>query len=313
MVNLLFVVGCPRSGTSLMRDLLNTSTEINIPSIETQNTLELVRALSHGDHDSFKLAVKRSPVSFHLPDRCEAVLAINSDKDSVRESFVEMLDLLSDGDKKGGRILGEKSPLNALCLVQLWQLLGPFHVIWITRDPRDVALSAKQAFGHASVDTARLWNQVAEKKLEWFRLNPERSLHVSYESLCANPRLVLEEVGSFLDVAMDLSAYESREQYSSQGPSGAVAPKAVDFRTKLSRLEIWGIQEAVKANLCVFGYEEVAIDAGKSWLSVLSLLTLGDRILRPLRSLGTQVRHKGILGGLAYKLRQIRLRHRNET
>lgn len=74
--------------------------------------------------------------------------------------------------------------------------------IWLVRDPRDVAGSAKfSIFGHCHpVLTARLWNRQQGRAQEALRAHGPAAVHlVRYEDLVSGPEIVLKALCHFLD------------------------------------------------------------------------------------------------------------------
>lgn len=208
-----FVVGCPRSGTTLLQRMLDAHPDLAV----TNDTHFIPRALRDEDH--------AGPLSPALVDRVityHRFARLGVDEQTARRvaagcsTYPMYVERLYDevAAQRGKRHAGEKTPDYVRHLPLLHELFPHAKVIHIVRDGRDVALSA--------LDWARpdkgpgrfpLWQTapVAVCAMWWSRfvlagrlggavLGPRYYHEVRYESLVAEPERVLRDVTAFLEL-----------------------------------------------------------------------------------------------------------------
>ena len=164
----LFIVGMPRSGTKLLRELLNRHPRIAIPGVETEFLPWLAANLdSFGDlqdplrFDAFFARIS-SHTYFELRRREGAVF------DPARwhracQSFTPagvfeaLIRLEVDAPVGSTRIWGDKSPSYIDDLALIKRLYPAAKVIHIIRDVRDYCLSIHKAWGKNIPRAAQRW------------------------------------------------------------------------------------------------------------------------------------------------------------
>jgi len=204
----LFIVGCPRSGTTLLRRMVDAHPEIAItrethwiPGLAGDVTPELLDALVA--HRRFaKLESERHEL--------EALAA-------EAPTYAELVAALFDryGAVRGKRLVGDKTPNYVRKIPLLHELFPSTRIVHIVRDGRDVALSAlgwdrklddlRERFpiwDDSPVATAALW-------WRWHVLlgrRDGRDLPVGlyhelrYEALVDDPERECSDLCRFLDV-----------------------------------------------------------------------------------------------------------------
>jgi hypothetical protein len=216
-----FLVGCPRSGTTLLMRIVDAHPQMAVVN-ETQwvprwwerrvgitpdgtVTPQLVRnLLGHSRFSRLELDAQR----------VEQLVQDGYPKHYAR--FVtELFDL--HGQVKGKRLVGEKSPGYVRHLPTLEALWPAARIVHLIRDGRDVSLSAldwkksERVVGRHStweadrVSTAALWWewQVRLGRDAADVIGPERYCEVRYESLVADPEGECRRLSAFLDVPYD--------------------------------------------------------------------------------------------------------------
>jgi hypothetical protein len=217
----LFLVGCPRSGTTLLQRLVDAHPEIAVIH-ETQwvprmyerrvglteegvvTTKLLARLVEHPRFSRLELD----------PERIAELIENGEPKHYAR--FVsEVFDL--HGHLKGKSLVGEKSPgyvRHVPTLLGLWPRAKIVHLI---RDGRDVALSVLDwkkkettagrfpTWAEDPVTTTALWWEWSVRlgREAGARVGPGRYYEVFYESLVAEPERECEELCRFLGVPYD--------------------------------------------------------------------------------------------------------------
>jgi hypothetical protein len=202
-----FVVGVPRSGTTLLRLMLDAHPDVAIPA-ETGFLLTIVnRPPSAGPLSPLEL----HRLVTHAPNWQDVALG--------EQAYLEALTSLhpysvSDGlrafyrlyaGKFGKPRWGEKTPSNLERLQAIAHILPEAHFIHIVRDGRDVALSLREMWfapGRDMTTLARFWSE----RIRQARREAERNLRyleIRYEDLIADPERSLRDVCAFVDLAFD--------------------------------------------------------------------------------------------------------------
>lgn len=196
----IFLIGCQRSGTSLLRRIVDSHPAIACPP-ETSFILPLVQVL----HD------QRSRRGFDAMGYTEA--SVGEALAAFISSFYERYAAV-----QGKARWADKTPHYVDCLDDLWTLFGPAaRFVVIVRHGLDVAYSLADPRRHypaidAAVDAAggdvplgagRFWSMQNRKILDFIAAHPEACVRITYEDLTRDPAGTLEPVFSFLGVAWD--------------------------------------------------------------------------------------------------------------
>ena len=200
------LVGCPRSGTSLLAVMLDSHPRIAIPP-ETAFLPELRRlAAEEGmalQHEFFTLVTTDRWGVSNWDD-------IGIDRDEYwrrlcalpRFSITSGLRVLFGmyADRAGKPLFGEKTPADTHCMPQIEAYLPEARFIHIVRDPRDVVLSLRRTSAGRSVEeTARIWASMVSAG----RASAKHVSHyheVRYESLVLDPEAELRKICRFLGI-----------------------------------------------------------------------------------------------------------------
>jgi hypothetical protein len=201
-----FVLGAARSGTTLLRLMLNRHSRLAIPfesHFLRQVFAELPTHRPLDTHEAARMAEivigERNFRSWHL------------DEAAVRQELVrcapaplaELVDVLfrMETGRSGKPRWGDKTPYYYSCWRQLMGLFPGSRLVHIIRDGRDVNLSLEKVGWHGPTnsDRARYWQERVEMAHDAAReLGPERNLIIRYEELVLNSRETLETVCDFL-------------------------------------------------------------------------------------------------------------------
>jgi hypothetical protein len=207
----IIIVGRGRSGTTLLRAMLDSHPSVAIPP-ESHFLVTLARSprafrrdggfsserftealISHWGFRGWGLdeAAVRSTLAAAQP----ATYA-----DAVRAIFERY------ATDRGKTRYGEKTPMNVLHMTKLASLFPEARFIHLIRDGRDVALSYRDAdFGTTSIgESAVFWRRfVARGRRDGRRLGHARYREVRYEDLVHDPEDVLRSLCSFVDLPFD--------------------------------------------------------------------------------------------------------------
>lgn len=276
-----FVVGCPRSGTTLLRRLLNAHELISIPKAET-HWIPKFYLKGEGLTGEGKVTQQllNSLLEYHrFPklgiDRSELQTILESHSDLSYSEFVTQLFELY-GRKHNKQLVGDKTPGYVRFINVLHKLFPAAKFIHLVRDGRDVCLSMlawdrlEKTAGRIGTfeqdpvtTTALYWEWLVRLGIEsGAALPPGYYQQVSYELLVDRTEQACREMCEFLRVPFDpamLEYYAGRER---QG-AGRSAKKAWlpptrslrNWRAQMPREEILRFEAASGDLLKSLGYE----------------------------------------------------------
>jgi Sulfotransferase family len=221
-----FIVGVARSGTTLLRLMLDAHPELAIPP-ETHFIPKVVKVCDEpGDPRErvFEL------ISTHRrwPD-------YGLDADELRERLDRIDPLTAGGalrafyglyaEKQGKPRWGDKSPSYVRRMRRVESALPEAHFVHLVRDGRDVALSQVEVdFGPNAVeDAARDWVEGIGKARRQAR-RVRRYTELRYEDLVADPEPPLHRVCEFVELPWDATMLDYHE-----GASDRMAEVTRDF------------------------------------------------------------------------------------
>lgn len=206
----IFVIGCPRSGTTLLASLMK-ATLYGAP-VETHFITKYYKKLeSYGDlsfKDNFSrllrdILAERPVMQWKLD------IDIQSFYDELDDfSYKKITDRLcmKMAETKGYRAWGDKTPHYILNLDIIYRLFPDSKYIYIVRDGRDVALSLlEREWGPANIyDCAVSWKDYNAETSTLDKINNKGQLYtVKYEDLLDDAETIVPEIYKFLSVEFD--------------------------------------------------------------------------------------------------------------
>ncbi|MEW6442903.1 MAG: sulfotransferase [bacterium] len=211
----IFIVGMPRSGTKLLRDLLNHSSRIAIPPEESHFIPFASKRIGRygdlrksGHFAAFYRDISRT-MFFKAMTKREPFIDRESWYAAVEEwSYAGIIRTLFEAycRKKGKDIWGDKTPSYMLHLYLLKDLFPQARFVHILRDVRDYCLSVQKAWGKNLFRAAQRWHDSIEKcRRDASGIGSEGYLEVHYERLIDSPEAILRSVCEFLQLAYEPS------------------------------------------------------------------------------------------------------------
>lgn len=206
----LFVVGMPRSGTKLLRELLNRNPAIGIHPLESDFIPYLVNKHGRNCHFSSDAALRLFYNEF-----CRTgffIEMINRGKklewrfffDSCKNRnwtgvFEPIFKFYAPPNRNERFIWGDKTPgyLNQLPLLKA--VFPEAKFIHIIRDPRDYSLSVEKAWNKNVFRAAERWRHNIEKARSSGYHFIEDYHEIKYEALLSNPTTELKKICQFLE------------------------------------------------------------------------------------------------------------------
>lgn len=207
-----FIVGCARSGTTLLRSMLDSHPDLAIPGenhfLRQQFRRRTPFAAGHAvPHNEIVAALAEAPrgASFlgDLPSIGDGTDAGHSDALTMAEWIRETYGTYAAA--RGKTRFGDKSPLID-DMAALADLVPEAVFIHLIRDGRDVALALlDQQWGPTSVRAAAtMWrDEVTRCRALGLQLPRRRYLELRYEDLVADPEARLVEVCELIDLPYD--------------------------------------------------------------------------------------------------------------
>jgi hypothetical protein len=258
----LFVVGAPRSGTKLLRDLLRRHPEIGIPGHETEFLPSLWEQDFdfEGDFAGFYRWVRRSLYfrSMEREGRCISIeqwqkAAPTLDVRGVFEGLCR-----HDAEQPGG-IWGDKSPSYRNYLPELAELYPEARFVHIVRDARDVCLSSYRVWGKNILRNAQRWYDEVGDCRRAGRALGSSYLEVRYEDLLADPEGCMGAAARHCDLDFDprmLSPGRQTENHgAARGATEIVAGNTDKWREQMDAKMLRGVEELCGPLLAELGYE----------------------------------------------------------
>jgi hypothetical protein len=211
-----FIVGVGRSGTTLLRLMLDAHPDLAIPP-ETHFVPELI-ALFEADED----AGAEEVVEIIASGRHWGDFDLDSDALTDRVRAAEPLDAAAAtraffelyADREGKPRWGDKTPIYVKHMREIKDVIGEARFVHLIRDGRDVALSrAGRALRHAAPmpKVARRWKRrILNARAQGEQLG--HYLEVRYEDLILDTEPTLRAVCEFIELPWDerLLAYHER-------------------------------------------------------------------------------------------------------
>jgi hypothetical protein len=284
----LFIVGLPRSGTKLIRDILNNHSKVKISSIET-NFLSYLHSLTiniknlENKENFCKFYNKIIKTTYFLYLRNQNKKIIDKDywynqcKEFTSSEIFKIL-ILHDMNINFNNdfIWGDKSPQYITQIKLIKELYPNAKILHIVRDVRDVCLSSRKAWGRNIFGTAYRWNNELNK-FNLYIKKFENDVHeLSYENLLERPKEEIEAICNFLQIEYELGMESLKCVTENIGDAKNMKKIKKDnskkFLTKFSSKEIKKIESLSYDYLKLYGYDIIYQNIEKKSLSKFELL-----------------------------------------
>jgi hypothetical protein len=200
-----FIVGSPRSGTTLLQAMLLRAPGVHIPPETHFMGAYWARRAHWGDltnaanrrrlAESILRRSEREGIELDRPAFEQAMGGARCYADAFR-AWLDAIAL-----DRGASIIGEKSPPHTEFTVELLAMFPDAKVLHIVRDPRDVAASQRAAWGRTPLQSALRWRLDARAQRRAERLSAgDRHHTVRYRDLVTDPEASLQRVSDFLEI-----------------------------------------------------------------------------------------------------------------
>jgi Sulfotransferase family len=282
--NYFFLVGSPRSGTTLLQTMLMRAPGVTMPP-------EL-----HFIHITYK---RRHRMADIRTDQgwTQAINAIkarcqHSDIDMDHDLFDELVaatdrnygDLLrcwlkAIGTPENATTVGEKTPNHCEWISELATMIPEARFIHIMRDPRDSALSQREAFARPALQAAVRWKRDLDMHRDCLRLMPEsRYTAVRYEDLVTDPQATIKKLCAFLDLeyrdemldpsGRDKKGFAAYEEHKLRTLEKVTSSRIGRYKKKMSAMNIAVIERVCSHTMTEMGYTLEKKPAPLAWLGI---------------------------------------------
>jgi hypothetical protein len=273
-----FVVGCGRSGTTLLRLMLDAHPDLAIPP-ESHFLSRFGHALDRyeaprGGVDGGRLAADvlrtRTFAAWGVPedDVLTRVRAL-----APPASFADVIDAVytAYAEPRGASRWGDKTPRYVLDIPLFDRLFAGSRFVHIVRDGRDVAMSLRSVrFGpNDPMSAAGFWaRRVRAGRRDGGALGAGRYHEVRYEALVADPERELRGICETIDLSWDPAMLEyhrrvdealpddrrSQHRHEDRPPTAGLR----DWRTQMPPAEVAAFEAVAGDLLDELGYERGA-------------------------------------------------------
>jgi hypothetical protein len=278
----IFIIGTERSGSNLLRLILNAHPQITVPHPPHIMAFFAPLEKYYGDlsrDESFRKLT--DDVLLHILGHIHP-WPTPVDKESLVEQAAprDLFGLFAAVYEQhlaaavGKRRWGCKSTFMIHYTERIFARYPDAQLIWLVRDPRDVALSSRESVfnPYHPYYTARLWAEQQELGLRLAaQLNPASMLRVHYETLITEPGATVARICDFLNIEFDpamlrffetkdalISANQARDWRNTASP--IISDNANKFRGRMLAEDINAIESIAGATMLKLGYELLSVE-----------------------------------------------------
>ena len=183
--NLIFILGMPRTGSTLLDRILCAAPDV----------------VSAGEPDTFaRMLLGAAERCVDLPDKnvvLDAGEAININR--VGEEYVDQM--RARGELLGGRVIIDKNPMNFLYLGWITRALPAAKIIHLRRDPMDTCYAIYKTlfksaypFSYRQDELAQYYGGYRKLMDHWREVLPGRMIELAYEELVGDLATVSQRI-----------------------------------------------------------------------------------------------------------------------
>jgi len=190
--SLIFIVGMPRSGTSLLEQILDSHSEV-----AGAGELSLVNMLAQ---QVYAMTGGKEPYPHCVKNLTGAQC------DELAQQYLDSVASLS----KNARYVADKMPQNFIHLGLINTLFPQAKIIQCVRDPRDIGLSCffqnfrhEQSYSRNLVSLGQYFQQYQQLMTHWENTIDSAMAKIFYEELVTQPEETLQSLCEFLDLAWE--------------------------------------------------------------------------------------------------------------
>jgi hypothetical protein len=247
---LIFLIGAPRSGTTLLARMLGAHSAIHAPAEP-----HLITPIAHL---GFYGKVQKAPYDPNIVE--QAIRELVAELPHGEADYLDALRAYTDAlyermlsTAPGKRLLLDKTPAYALVLPFLTRLYPGARYVVLTRHPLAVLTSFVESFFDGDYQVAVDHNPILARYVpalaRMLRERPVPLLHVRYEELVREPETHFRRVCEHLGVPFEAEAIAYGEQ--GEAPKGLGDPTGVQRHTRpvTSSVSKWAAEIAARPDV----------------------------------------------------------------
>lgn len=267
----IFIVGYRRSGTTLLRNILNAHSQLAIVSESHfiayfYDNIHLYADLNHDPNFEFLLTDIISSKRYK-GRKLSTIVNLDLINRIPQRNLASILEVLYDQYKKinNAKVWGDKTPYFLYRIPMLIDLFPNCRIIHIIRDPRAALLSQQKNFAEYNViKYARMWvNGMASFEKAKMVLEDAQYFEIKYEDLVSNPVSSLQNICDFLSISYEssmLKYYKNTNMDVNHAKSELFQKSITDahiniWQQELKKSEIQKIEAETFRYLKKFGYQ----------------------------------------------------------
>ena len=207
-----FIIGCGRSGNTLLRSLLVAGKQVSIPP-ESYVWPKVIRnfsghsfmpwpqlcAIVIGEFEAYK---EYFTWELNLDKAHRMARDLPRNKQTLSHILHCIYTVYSEQKSEGVKRWGDKTPINTIYIDKVYKVFPKAQYIHIVRDPLDVVCSYVKANLYDSHEPAALFWKEATTKARRLgkRLSSNQYLEIQYEDLVREPKQELMRICDFLNI-----------------------------------------------------------------------------------------------------------------
>ncbi len=265
----LFIIGCPRSGTTLMRLIFNSHPHLAIPD-ETGIFDWLYNRPFYKKLFPIKASKNEVLVKSLGEEVTKEFDALPASKTKSPKAIIDFL-MQGYAEREQKSLWGEKTPLNIYYLNKILNIYPHATIVYMIRDPRAVASSFKRYVDHKrgkedfwitkDVNKAiKLWKTSVEQAMKF----KNQITFVKYEDFVMNPESTTQRLCEKIGLTYYKKMFEfyknsrpDNHEVWHQETTKPVNQSNIDkWQAELSQPEIKAIEHALKGYMEMFDYQQ---------------------------------------------------------
>ena len=241
-----FILGCVRSGTTMLRNMLRFHPRLECPEethfFRWSDPFRSPRFMH--PYNNNKIIQKQQRMDGISEEEFSELVRISGSKKELAENYGQLY-LEKQGNPDGRWF--DKTPQNIYGILLISQMMPDAKFIHIYRNPLNVVASLFEGKVLSISDMAgatSYWNETMSIMEEYKKIGGDRVLEIAYERVTDKPRQAMREILDFLD--------EDPGQL--ELPKGFVHPEKDKYKRVLTREDIKEIKRRCMPFLKNYGY-----------------------------------------------------------